>query len=318
MRESRYRYREKKEKTIEQKMNMRVDLSRVPEVKKDLDRIRIIFDKYSKTTLINSARAVYNYQRNNIFIFGKDGSDRSFEIWANSFDSRPYFLHFYSPPEIVSSAIQKGVRNHSNRIKEINIEIDFLVKKGVTNSWLWSLMTGKTHSQRINVLKMELDVKLSEQKELEENVIPAIIVLREFYDQVSKYSSTIRELEKFLSLAQEKRSAIEEFERKNGNALAKAASLDNETRKRAAKIKVAISIPDRCPYCNKALSKENAHLDHVYPVSKGGLSILENLVYCCSECNSKKSDKGLFQFTKEAGLDYGEIVSRLNRYGKHV
>ena len=51
---------------------------------------------------------------------------------------------------------------------------------------------------------------------------------------------------------------------------------------------------DACPYCErKFLSKDlgpNVQLDHIYPVSKGGQSVVEHLVFICAGRNSKKSD----------------------------
>ena len=47
----------------------------------------------------------------------------------------------------------------------------------------------------------------------------------------------------------------------------------------------------RCRYCND----ENGpfHIDHVFPVSKGGLDVIDNLVVACVPCNLSKSDKTL-------------------------
>jgi len=48
-----------------------------------------------------------------------------------------------------------------------------------------------------------------------------------------------------------------------------------------------------CPYCCGDLSHSSAHLDHIHPVSKGGLSTNRNLVFVCSKFNLKKKDKTL-------------------------
>ncbi len=40
-----------------------------------------------------------------------------------------------------------------------------------------------------------------------------------------------------------------------------------------------------CPYCGEALGDE-PHADHIYPVSHGGLSTTENMVFICSTCNN--------------------------------
>lgn len=47
-----------------------------------------------------------------------------------------------------------------------------------------------------------------------------------------------------------------------------------------------------CAYCG---SVEANTVDHVVPLSKGGEPFnLDNLVACCSRCNSKKRDKSAF------------------------
>jgi len=99
--------------------------------------------------------------------------------------------------------------------------------------------------------------------------------------------------------------------------MAKAAAFDNETRKQVKTIKPKIKKQLNCPYCG-VLIKGSSHLDHIHPVSKGGLNIAENLVDCCATCNLKKADKGVFQFCKEQGFDYQKVCERLLNLGKHV
>jgi DNA-directed RNA polymerase subunit RPC12/RpoP len=47
-----------------------------------------------------------------------------------------------------------------------------------------------------------------------------------------------------------------------------------------------------CRYCGS--KKEPFHLDHVYPVAKGGETTVENLVTACANCNHRKSAKVVF------------------------
>lgn len=51
----------------------------------------------------------------------------------------------------------------------------------------------------------------------------------------------------------------------------------------------------RCVYCDM---NDNLTLDHVKPKSRGGKNTWENLVTCCSKCNSKKGDRT----PEEAGM----------------
>jgi len=46
-----------------------------------------------------------------------------------------------------------------------------------------------------------------------------------------------------------------------------------------------------CRYCGERVSIENATLDHLVPISKGGSDAPENLATCCLICNAIKSGK---------------------------
>jgi 5-methylcytosine-specific restriction endonuclease McrA len=70
-----------------------------------------------------------------------------------------------------------------------------------------------------------------------------------------------------------------------------------------------------CPYCGRELDG-NAHADHIYPIAKGGLSILANMVLVCADCNAKKSDLTLRVFIQTFGLDRKAVETRLSQLGK--
>lgn len=53
-----------------------------------------------------------------------------------------------------------------------------------------------------------------------------------------------------------------------------------------------------CQYCGEKFSYSELTLDHVYPKSRLGPDIWENIVTCCKECNQYKADKT----PKEAGM----------------
>ena len=67
-----------------------------------------------------------------------------------------------------------------------------------------------------------------------------------------------------------------------------------------------ITVFDKCPYCRESLGafsgKLCAELDHIYPVSRGGLSVEKNLVFICSSCNRAKRDETLSRFIKKRQL----------------
>jgi 5-methylcytosine-specific restriction endonuclease McrA len=82
-----------------------------------------------------------------------------------------------------------------------------------------------------------------------------------------------------------------------------------------SELKEQMNIDSHCPYCGKDIG-DDPHCDHVYPVSKGGLSTPKNMVYVCSDCNMKKTDLTLTQFIKKYGFHRLEIEQRLEKLGK--
>ena len=46
----------------------------------------------------------------------------------------------------------------------------------------------------------------------------------------------------------------------------------------------------RCYYCKAQLTPLQATMDHLVPVSRGGLSNRRNIVVACKPCNTKKAD----------------------------
>ena len=44
----------------------------------------------------------------------------------------------------------------------------------------------------------------------------------------------------------------------------------------------------KCHYCNKQLTRFNATLDHIQPISKGGNNSYDNLITSCLHCNSQR------------------------------
>jgi 5-methylcytosine-specific restriction endonuclease McrA len=53
-----------------------------------------------------------------------------------------------------------------------------------------------------------------------------------------------------------------------------------------------------CVYCSKKLKNAPWHLDHFYPLSKGGKNKIENIVPSCPRCNVMKGDLDGMQFVK--------------------
>ena len=70
-----------------------------------------------------------------------------------------------------------------------------------------------------------------------------------------------------------------------------------------------------CPYCGLPLG-DSIHADHIYPVCRGGLSTIENMVLVCDLCNLSKGDLTLREFMSKNNLDVERIESTLERLGK--
>lgn len=51
----------------------------------------------------------------------------------------------------------------------------------------------------------------------------------------------------------------------------------------------------KCQYCGVEPTADEITIDHIYPRSRGGLSVFENCVLCCITCNLKKGSKTLQQ-----------------------
>lgn len=54
----------------------------------------------------------------------------------------------------------------------------------------------------------------------------------------------------------------------------------------------------RCYYCGCVLTSSNRTLDHIHPRSWGGVSLPDNLVPSCKNCNKEKSDMTPEQYEK--------------------
>ena len=70
-----------------------------------------------------------------------------------------------------------------------------------------------------------------------------------------------------------------------------------------------------CPYCSRGLGTQ-PHADHIYPVAKGGLSTIANMVLVCAECNNKKAEHTLRAFIQLYNLDREAVEARLAELGK--
>jgi 5-methylcytosine-specific restriction endonuclease McrA len=65
-----------------------------------------------------------------------------------------------------------------------------------------------------------------------------------------------------------------------------------------------------CAYCGQSLGQKT-ELDHIIPTAKGGLSVIENLVYACSSCNQSKSSRDLIPWLRSRSIYTVDIELKL-------
>jgi hypothetical protein len=101
---------------------------------------------------------------------------------------------------------------------------------------------------------------------------------------------------------------------------ARVTKSEQETRNQAKQYQSLFDqqrrIVSSCPYCGGSLNSSDSHLDHIYPVSKGGQSVRRNLVYVCSVCNLKKKNQTLRAFVLSVGLSESLVYERLEKLQK--
>lgn len=65
-----------------------------------------------------------------------------------------------------------------------------------------------------------------------------------------------------------------------------------------------------CFYCRKVLKDGSGTIDHVEPVSLGGVSEIQNLVLACKPCNASKGHRPIETFNPGAGKEWLEALLR--------
>ena len=86
--------------------------------------------------------------------------------------------------------------------------------------------------------------------------------------------------------------------------------------KRALKRAAMRDCGRRCVYCGSPLDFENATLDHVHPLAKGGTHNPGNLVLACARCNRLKSDMLPHEFFARfpwAGMNFIHYARTVHR-----
>ena len=155
-----------------------------------------------------------------------------------------------------------------------------------------------------------------------------------FSDQLSLYVESSANVSKFLNDEYRSKNKLGLLESlissipshikrsKQDKKKARLAMYDSQSREVGSEIarKVRRKSPDPfiCPYCCSTTMKKNSHVDHINPISNGGLSLMNNMVLVCSSCNLKKRDHSLLTFCKRNKIDFKELTERLFKLGKWI
>lgn len=129
--------------------------------------------------------------------------------------------------------------------------------------------------------------------------------------------STIEKNEKQIELINRKIKSLNETKNKITVLKNKAATHAQEKRIIGNSLRNAIPRNEFCPYCLTKIS-DGGHIDHIYPIAKGGHSVIENMIHVCAKCNSKKGELTLNQFMERYALNRQEIENRLKSLGKII
>ncbi len=316
------RYRSNHKRTEEEKRNLKVDPKRIPEWEAEIESIRARFQRFnlpkisSAATLIQEMREKLHLGR---YSYDRERERQTLDGWKKNLtvDSLIRMSTDYSAPEFLRSGVEENIVDKIRfTLEQTERQLAECRAKGVTGSFWVSVFTSKVDVDTVKRWEQQKTEYLSYSREISK-IVDALRLLEEVRSESREYASRMSQIQERLWLAEEKKGAIERFEAKHGKAFAKAAAVDNKTRSRATSLKRLVKKTKDCPYCGSNLGTD-PHLDHIYPVSKGGLSIVENLVWCCSACNAVKTDKGLMQFLKERGLSIERTLSQLHSLGKHV
>lgn len=135
----------------------------------------------------------------------------------------------------------------------------------------------------------------------------------DFPDETAKRARLYHEL-KAISLLR-KKIREQRFKSLARAKLGSVRSTSQITKKRALSNAGSVEI---CPYCDESFSRTMMVLDHIYPVSKGGLDTESNTVLSCDPCNSRKTNKTVAVFCAEMGFDIATVINRLRVRGKDV
>lgn len=66
----------------------------------------------------------------------------------------------------------------------------------------------------------------------------------------------------------------------------------------------------KCMYCGKKVGLNNFSFDHYIPKCRGGKTTWENILICCTHCNSKKGDRPADKFKEPIRMPYAPKLDK--------
>lgn len=191
----------------------------------------------------------------------------------------------------------------------------------------------KLEKKLSNILENKKKVLDLVEKEVEE-VIRTTKNLNDLRNEILKIEEEIKTLNNKINLYNKENPKISEALKlifpnikkrtRERERSAKIAAFNNKARTGSQTVKDDLlkSIKNKskwkCPYCDLNNSIDGAVADHIYPINKGGLSIPENMVLICEDCNKKKSNLVLRVFCKKSNFDFDIVCERLEKQGKYI
>ena len=215
---------------------------------------------------------------------------------------------------IFTTAASKAVSNiHSSSIIEWNrlrsAELKRLIDRNIADySELFYFREGHRMGSDVIMINGRRHLPISIHMQFEHQLREPIHKLKTIHTRYQKKLSARLSLD-----AKEEREFRASEKKKKNKAL--IAKVTGTSRNLGATVKKHLSSSHPCPYCGKALGTD-FHADHIYPVIKGGLSTIQNMVNVCSSCNLAKRDLTLNAFIRKFGLNRDEIESRLETLDK--
>ena len=177
------------------------------------------------------------------------------------------------------------------RADNVKVAIEELVEQANKQA---SLHGGSASSKQNSKLRSATQTKISNAKLRLEVLEKAILYLEEKDKHLTQ-------------LKTETDSKIESYKAYKAALMDRTRELGKEVRKGLLE---QIEILDGCPYCGGNLDN-TMHADHIYPVSKGGLSSVRNMILVCRLCNLAKSNYTLREFIERNGLDRDVVEENL-------